>query len=450
MKRPNVVMIVVDSLRADHLGCYGYHRDTSPHLDALAAESTRFTQMLAPGIPTTPAFTTLFTGLHPYRHGVLSHGGDMLLDSKVLTLPQAAQQAGYKTVGIDNLVVQGNGRGSWFARGFDFYSAFSYQPFGQQSTQLVDRTLRFLDECKNEDFLLFLHLWDPHSPYAPPPPFDTMHYDGASTPPQHLQEIKSLAPQYYESFLGDMKFEKPDDFDWIMAQYDGEVSYADQQIGRILDHVRVLNLWDETIVVVMSDHGECFGEGGFWFDHHGLYDANLRVASIWRVPGQEAKQCDDFVSTQSVFATLSELCGWPAGDEYSVGAPSFAPALRGESSCSLEGFVAVECSRQASLAWRTPRWKLIVPIAKNSHGETVPDFYGDARDDKVLLFDLENDSAELCDVAGEFLQVRDDLLAKLNAWREIEKEKNGRRDLILETPLGLPFEEFMERLAKRK
>lgn len=450
MARLNVLLIVVDSLRADHLGCYGYAKNTSPQLDALAREGTLFTQHFAPGIPTTPAFTTLFSGLHPYRHGVLSHGGDMLLAPEVLLLPQLAQRAGYVTVAVDNLAVQGNGRGSWFTRGFDYYSAFSYQPFGRQSEELTDRTLRFLTEFRDENLFLFLHLWDPHTPYAPPAPFDTLHYEGASTPPEKLRHIKTLAPEYYDAFLGDMKFEKPDDFDWIIAQYDGEISYADAQIGRIIEQVKALNLWEETAIVVMSDHGECFGEGGFWFDHHGLYDANLRVASIWRVPGTKSQQCDDFVSTQDVLPTLCELCEWPLPEE-AISERSFASALRGGSTpAARELFVGVECSRQASLCVRTEKWKLIVPISKNARGEAVVDFYGQQRDEKILLFDLQNDPHELRDVSAEYSGVRDDLLAQLHQWRTAEKMRNSGRDLILETPLGLPFEEFMERLRSRQ
>lgn len=453
----NVLMVVVDSLRADHLGCYGYNKNTSPNIDALAKEGTVFTRAFAPGIPTTPAFTTLLTGLHPYRHGVLSHGGDMLLDTDIFMLPELAQAAGYTTIAVDNLTVQGNGRGSWFSRGFDFYSAFAYQPFGTQSTQLADRTIRFLNDFQEEKFFLFLHLWDPHSPYSPPAPFDSMHYEGPNTPPAQLQDIQALAPEYYESFLGDMKFKKPDDFDWIMAQYDGEISYADQQIGRIFDHLKTLNLWDDTIILVMSDHGECFGEGGFWFDHHGLYDANLRVTSIWRVPGQEAstigKQCDDFVSTEDVFPTLCHLCEWPLPADYEAEYPltgqDITGSLTGESVPDREVFIGVECTRQASLCVRTPQWKLIVPIGKNAVGETVPDFYGNARAENVLLFNLQNDPSETKDVSAEHADVCSDLLRKLDEWRENEKQLNEGHDLILETPLGLPFDEFMGRLSNR-
>lgn len=445
-RHPNVLLIVVDSLRADHLGCYGYHKNTSPCLDKLASEGTLFTRTFAPGIPTTPAFTTLFTGLHPYRHGILSHGGDALVEKGVEMLPELARKAGYTTIAVDNLVVQGNGRGSWFSRGFDYYSAFTYQPFGEQDAQLADRAIRFLNDYHEEKFFLFLHLWAPHTPYAPPKPYDTMHYDGEKSP-EKLREIKSLAPEYYDAFLGDMKFAKPDDFDWIMAQYDGEISFADAQIGRILDHLDSLGRRDDTIVVVMSDHGECFGEGGFWFDHHGLYDANLRVSSIWRVPGKESAENDDFISTEDILPTLCELCDWPLPDGGSTG--KHIAALTGGDE-RRENLIGVECSRQASLCWRTEKWKLIVPIERDASGEVVPDFYGEPRSGEIQLFDLENDPEESHNVAAENSAICTELLGKLEEWRNWEKAGRGGRDLILATPLGLPYDEFMGRLTTRK
>src|SRR5690606_34164198 len=125
-------------------------------------------------------------------------------------------------------------------------------------------------------------------------------------------------------------------------------------------------------------------------------------------------------------------------------------SLRGGSTPARESFIGVECSRQASLCVRTEKWKLIVPVGKNAHGETVPDFYGKARDEKILLFDLKNDPQEMRDVSAEYSDVRDELLAKLNRWREDEKLMNGGRDLILETPLGLHYDEFMGRLTARQ
>src|SRR3712207_2083596 len=156
-KPPNIVIVAIDSLRADHLGCYGYGKPTSPAIDALAESSIVFDQAIAAAIPTMPSFTTLYTGLHSYRHGIVSHVGRRRLAEHIELLPQLARERGYVTAACDNLVVQGEGRGSWFARGYDHYSGFLYQPFGDQSTHITDRALSLIDEYVDQPLFLFLH-----------------------------------------------------------------------------------------------------------------------------------------------------------------------------------------------------------------------------------------------------------------------------------------------------
>ena len=483
----NTVLFVIDSLRADHLGCYGYGKNTSPHLDELARDSVVFENAFAPGIPTTPAFTTLMTGLHPYRHGVVAHGGDALLSPDVRMLAQCAREAGLITIAVDNLVVQGNGRGSWFARGFDFYSAYTYRPFSNQVEDICDRALRFIREYSRQPFFLFVHLWDPHSPYGPPPPYDTLHYDRDSdeTVPQ-MADVRALAPDYYEGFLSDMKLRRPDDYKWIMAQYDGEISYVDAQIGRVLAELKSLDSWDETAVIAMADHGEAFGEGGLHFDHHGLYDAVLRVPLIWRQPNLAPARRTQTISTEDIFPTLCDLNGWPKtekdapvahesrdengaranADSASENAPreysqrelfaptgeSFAPLLRGdEAARSFAGrgvIIGVESTRQASLCWRTSKWKLILPVTHDARGEVLPDFYGDERAPQPQLYDLENDPHETRDVSREYSQVRDELLEKLLRWRAAEVARRGGDDPAM-SGLGLPYDEFMAKVLSR-
>ena len=442
----NVILVAIDSLRADHLGCYGYDLPTSSHMDALAQQSVLFERAFAAGIPTMPSFTTLMTGLHPYRHGVLAHLTNRRVGPDVFTLAQMAKRAGFATAGIDNLAVQGGGRAAWMARGFDYYSGFLFQPFTPQSEELVSRAISFMDELAGRDFFLFLHLWDPHTPYGPPKPFDTMHYRPGHS--RHsMDEVKSIAPDYYEAFVADMKLQKPDDYDWIIAQYDGEISYVDTQIGRLTAHLKEQGLWDDTIFVLMSDHGEAFGEGGFHFDHHGLYDAVLRVALTMRVPETAPLRSDAFVSTEDIFPTLCELAGWPLPD-YELTGASFVGALQGEKTARKEIF-AVEATRQASLALRTDKWKLIQPLVADKNGAPLPDFHGHARDASPLLFDLENDAAETTNVADEQPAVFGELSARLTelhadavAWR--------RGDDPALDGLTLPVDSFLKRIEKRK
>jgi len=447
MSRPNVVLVAIDSLRADHLGCYGYDKPTSPHIDALAAESVVFDRAFAPGIPTMPSFTTLLSGLHPYRHGITAHSSDQRLNEAVVMMPQLAKEAGYVTIGIDNLVVQGSGRGAWFARGFDFYSGFLYKPFSDQSEQLTERALNFIEDYKDDPFFLFMHLWDPHSPYGPPPPYDTLHYSPQPAPETSLAEVKALAPEYYEAFLGDMNLRIPDDYAYVVAQYDGEISYVDAQIGRIVGHLKARGLWDNTILILMSDHGECFGEGNVYFDHHGLYDAVLRVALLCRAPGGTAARRDAVVSTEDILPTIMEWCGWQRPD-YPLTGESFAPIWRGEKSAGRDCIIGVESTRQASLCWRTSQWKLIHPIVCDARGESLPDIYGNPRDPRCLLFDLQNDPHERHDVSRQWPEVCDHLARQLTAWRRDEVEMRGGHDPVLDG-LSLAYEDFMARLTSR-
>ncbi|MES2465047.1 MAG: sulfatase [Armatimonadota bacterium] len=453
MTRPNVVIIAIDSLRASHLGCYGYDKPTSPHIDALARESVVFDRAFAPGIPTMPSFTTLLSGLHPYRHGITAHSSGQRLSEAIVPLPQIAHQGGYVTIGIDNLAIQGNGRGSWFSRGFDYYSGYLYKPFSNQSEQIADRALRFITDFKEKPFLLFVHLWDPHTPYGPPPPFDTLHYDAANPDPNAptLAEVKAISPEYYEAFLGEMKLNHPDDYNDVVAQYDGEISYVDTQVERILAHLKAAGVWENTIVVLMSDHGECFGEGNVYFDHHGLYDAVLRVALMCHVPGGLSGRSNAIVSTEDILPTLMELCGWNGPAEYALTGRSFAPALReGEAFSGRERIIGVESSRQASVCLRTEKWKFILPITEDARGNPLPDIYGQPRDPRPLLFDLENDPEEKHDVGSEFPDVITSLSCELADWRADEVMWRGGDDPLLENGLSLGFDAFMTRLRARQ
>ena len=442
----NLVLVVVDSLRASHLGCYGYGKDTSPHLDALARESLVLDNLIAPAIPTMPSFTTLLTGLHPYKHGIVAHGGEARLAPEVLTLAQVAKNSGAVTVGIDNLAIQGSGRGSWFSRGFDYYSGYLYQPFSTQSAQLVERAQTFLEEFEARKFFLFMHLWDPHSPYGPPKEYAEKHYHPDGRGREKLAAIEALAPDYYEAFLDDFKLRQRDDFDWIMAQYDGEISYVDSQIERILSTLKAQNHWEDTVVAVLADHGECFGEGDFWFDHHSLYDATLKLAGLFHVPGANPGRCNTLLSQEDIFPTLCELCGYDTPQD--VTGHSFAPLFRGRSVPGHTEIFAVESSRQASLAIRTPQWKLILPVTTGANGEILPDFYGQPRNPASQLFDLVNDPAESTDVSIQHPAILAELQAKLRTWHQDAVAARHGDDPV-KNGLSLGYDEFMAKVCKR-
>ena len=448
--QPNIVIIAIDSLRADHLGCYGYPLPTSPAIDALARESVVFDRAFAAGIPTMPSFTTLYTGLHPYRHGIVAHSGMRSLSRRIRMLPQLAQQRGYLTAAVDNLAVQGDGRGNWFARGYDHYAGFVYKPFSAQSAWITDRARLFMERAASERELplfLFLHYWDPHSPYGPLPPYDTMHYTPGSGPVD-LRDVHAIAPDYYAAFLDDMRLRHPDDYAYVVAQYDGEISQVDAQVGRVMAALKEQGLWENTILLLLGDHGEAFGEDNFYFDHHGLYDAVTRIPLLLHVPGLDPGRIDTLLSTEDLLPTLCDLAALPL-PPYSLTGVSARPLLEGTAPRVRDRVVLAESSRQASLALRTERWKLIVPITADASGRPLPDVYGRPRCPDPLLFDLEHDPHEQRNLSRERPDLLETLRRDLERWRAETAAATGEPDPIQAQGLSLPYDYFMSRLQAR-
>jgi arylsulfatase A-like enzyme len=447
-KLPNIVIVAIDTLRADHLKCYGYSKVTAPEIDALASESIVFDSAIAAAIPTMPSFTTLNTGLHPYQHGIVAHIGQRSLSEDILFLPQLAKQRGYVTVACDNLVVQGEGRGSWFARGYDHYSGFLYKPFSNQSSKLTDRAIRFLRQYADHPLFLFMHYWDPHTPYGPQPPYDTLHYEPGSGPVD-MAEVRRIQPEYYDAFVGDMHLRYPNDYAYIVAQYDGEISQVDAQVGRLIQAIKAQGVWDNTIFILMADHGECFGEGNFYFDHHGLYDAVTRLALLFHLPGNDARRIRALVSSEDIFPTLADLVGLTQ-PPYPLTGTSLLPLLNGTAEEVRPYVVSAESTRQASLALRTPAWKVIQSITEDSEGRLLPDFYGRPRSAAPLLFDLRSDPTEQHDLSHEQPDKLVEMFSLLQSWREEMARTTGQPDPIQSHGLSLPYAQFMERMFGRK
>ena len=444
MPTPNIIIIAVDTLRADHLGCYGYARPTSPNIDALARTSVRFERAFAAAIPTMPSFTAMLTGVHPYRSGVVSHIGTHPLASHYRTLPQLAQAAGYTTVGLDNLVTQGDGRGTHFARGYDHYVGFTYRPFSDQSRWLTDRAIELAGANAADPLLLFIHYWDPHTPYGPLPPYDTLHYTPGSGA-YDLRDVIARSPEYYAGFLADMKLKIPDDYAYVVAQYDGEISQVDAQIGRLLDGLRATGVLDHSIVVLVGDHGEAFGEGDFHFDHHGLYDAVTRVPLLIDAPGIAPRAVASLASSDDLLPTIAELAGIPL-PAYPLTGVSLVPTLADDTPAR-QFVVTTENTRQCSIAYRTTEWKLILPIVADAAGAPIPDFYGEPRDPQPLLFEMGAAAGESTNRAAERPAVLAALLDSLSDWRRATLA--GAPDPLLTQPLTLSMATFMERVIRR-
>jgi arylsulfatase A-like enzyme len=382
--------VAIDTLRADHVSAYGYDRLTSPHLDRLAAEGVLFENHFAPHIPTHPGFTTLFTGKDAFSHQRVRLGGEVLPDSTIKTLAQLLQEAGYLTAAVDNLP-------DWFRQGFQRYETYSWPwPMapgeGWRRAEVVnERALPLLDSLAVEaqggrPFFLFLHYWDPHTPYLPPPPFQGMFYGGGEKDPAHLDGPHSMrGPFGFEVFNEYFKAwidEAVTDTRYVAAEYDALIAYVDTALAQVWQRLEHHGLDGSTLVVITSDHGEVLDDHPCWFDHHGLYDANVRVPLILRHPGRlpAGRRVSGFVRHQDQAPTILEHVGLgEIAAREGMDGGSALPLVHGPASRSRRGLTnavyLTENTWMRKRGWRTREWKLIDGMEPDIHGFPLLELY---------------------------------------------------------------------------
>lgn len=276
--RPNVLLVSIDSLRSDHLGAYGYTRDTSPTIDRLANDGVLFEEAISASSWTLPAHMSLLTATPPERHGVVRH--DRRLRDEAVTLAEVLRDEGYVTAGFVAGPYLKDVYG--YGQGFDVYDQSAVRDGieshkGVTGPRLTELVLETLDRTHEEGapFFVFLHMWDVHYDYNPPPPYDTMfdpEYDGPITGENFIHGAQ---------YAPDMAAR---DLEHVLALYDGEIRYTDAHLGRILDRLQDKGLLDDTVVVVTSDHGEEFFEHGRKGHGDTLFDETIRVPLVIRYP----------------------------------------------------------------------------------------------------------------------------------------------------------------------
>ncbi|HET7746899.1 MAG TPA: sulfatase [Vicinamibacteria bacterium] len=283
--RPNVLFVTVDTLRADHCSAYGYRRTTTPRLEALAGEGTRFETAYAPMPTTAPSHATMFTALLPRSHGVLKNGQP--LGPGPRTLAEVLHAAGYRTAAFVSAAPVDRHAG--LGRGFDEYDDVPSERTGEVTRRRAEAWLArhgYLrpraDRHDERPFFVWVHLYDPHSPYLPPPAY------AARFP---------SAPSASE-------LEKAVD------AYDGEVRFADAQVGALVHHLDQAGRASQTLVVVTADHGEGLMDHGIMGHGLSLYEETLRVPLVFRWPGTlPAKRVTEPVQLVDLAPTISELAG---------------------------------------------------------------------------------------------------------------------------------------------
>ena len=349
---PNVVLLSIDTLRADHLGCYGYERDTSPNIDKLLERGVIFENAISGAPWTLPSYGTLFTGRYPSSHRagvrpVLNElwGSDKCgeplemslaprarqtrtLAKRYVTLAEALRDQGYRTAGLVNNPFLHPSRD--IDQGFERYAWYQHT-----ADDGVDEALTWIDEQAGVPFFLFLHLMDPHMPYAPPEPFDE-RFSG-----QKLTEVDAAYPWT----LGHLRAD-PNPESWkqlLIDMYDGEIAYTDQEVGRFVAELERRGLMDNTILILHSDHGEEFWDHGSYEHGHSLHKELLHVplAIVYPKSIPAGTRVSARVRTADVYPTVLDLLGLPpeigelewgrlAGDGATLNARSLMPWVTGE------------------------------------------------------------------------------------------------------------------------
>ena len=413
-KQPNILIIGVDSLRADHLSCYGYPRLTSPHIDQLASQGTLFENTFSAHIPTTSGYTSMMSGFDVFSSQVvaLRHKGPVR--PEITMLSELLKGEGYNTtcVGLT---------GNPSSRGFDTY--IDYRAWGSweegRSHKAQELNREFIPELDrlcdaDEPFFALLRHMDPHAPYLPPEPFERMFYHGDELDPANKSMEPVMAFKPFRDFLASWMPPGITDKDYVIAQYDGAIAYMDAAIKTIITYLESRGILDDTIVVLNADHGETLYEHECWFDHHGLYDSNLHVPLIIRYPSKvpAGRRVKGYNQHKDLMPTLLELAG--VDSDIAFDGRSLMGMVADDVPSHESEIYITECTWMRKHGWRTPQWKLIRALEPDFHFKPP-----------VELYNLVEDPQETLDVADQHPDVVEALTHRMDAWIAKREAETG-------------------------
>lgn len=432
-----VLYIDCDTLRPDHLGCYGYPRNTSPNIDAVAGDAVIFDRYYCSDAPCLPSRAALMTGKFGFHTGVVNHGGlmaDMRLDGTDrdftdrnggCNLPYVYRRAGMYTASISTFPERHSAW--WFNAGFQ--EMHNVGKGGMESTEEVTPVaLSWLRQNKDrEDWFLHVHYWDPHTPFRAPESFgnpfadvplaqswitqEVLREHQALAGPHTAQEVNmyddSTNPKFprHPGRLDNMA-----DVKRLIDGYDCGVRYMDDNIGMLLQELREQGIYDDVAIVVSADHGENIGELGIYSEHGTADEATTHIPLIVKWPGmQKNVHVSGLHYNVDFLPTMTDLMegAKPAGEYRAQGydGESFLPALEGTDCMGREYLVVSQCAHVCQRAVRFDRWIYI---------RTYHDGYH--LFDTEMLFDLENDVHETVNLAKDRTEVCRQAVYYLDQW----------------------------------
>ncbi len=432
-RSPNVLLIVLDTQRADHLSAYGYERPTSPNLEALAVEGVLFERAHANSSWTLPSHATLFTEKRLVEH----RAGEIrrpYLDGRFPTLAEVLRLRGYATAGFVGNIFW-CGRQTGLQRGFlhyeDFYGspgdAFARTALGRRiayeglprfglidvpgrkyAAEINDDFLGWVDRNRDRPFFAFVNYFDVHGPYLPPPPFAGRFTDAADAGRRSVKEIQLGA------LTGDITVPGLGELEQLVGTYDESIAYLDAQLGRLFEQLERRGVLDETLVIVTSDHGESFGEHELMYHGHSLYHEQTHVPLVLRYPGvvPSNTRISTPVGLERIPATVMEVVG---SKEHPFTAPSLSENWHGGDGDG--GLVVTEVARRSTVPYSWPssrgwsrsvitdRWQLIV---RESGDTELYDVVSD-RSERHNLAETEEGRVVVVDLRGRLDRVLPDL-----------------------------------------
>jgi arylsulfatase A-like enzyme len=412
--QPNVVLITIESLRTDHVGCYGGARPTTPALDALAQEGMLYERAHSVTSWTLASHASLFTGLYPSVHRAdrpLSR-----LDEHHQTLAELLAGAGYQCGGVVS--------GPYLRRPHGLQQGFSFwdeRPSSLDMTESHDNVTspamlegleRFLARVDpDRPFFLFAYFWDPHFDYLPPAPYDRTFVEPTDEPID-LHDYEAEEPVHAGI--------RPEQLAYVRSQYDGEIRWTDEHLARLFARLRERGAWDDTLVIVTADHGEGFFEHGAKGHKHDVYEESVHVPLIVKYPGAGPRGRDDrLVSLVDVLPTVLDVTG-TADPVARAGRSLLAPPEPGRAVFLelLELWYIHQPGQPEAQEERT--WFSV--LSGNHKLVFVP------REERRELYDLASDPRETHDLAASEPERAQALMQELERWRvgELERAREYR------------------------
>jgi len=421
----NLILISIDTLRADHLGIYGYERPTSPHLGQLASEGILFENFIHNGGGTLPSHLTMLTGVSPVTHGI--HPGNAVrLEDERITLAEQLGSAGYATAAFTD--------GGWMSRKFGFDQGFDVYDdtvVNGHFAATLPKARRWIEGHREKPFFLFLHTYDVHSewkrlPYDCPGDFPTLYngdydgdFDGCRSGDCAAKLLAAVNTAIAAGRVPPFEAFQPDDVEYIKSLYDGCINYADERIGELVEFLKSLGIYDETVIAITSDHGEEFQDHGRFLHDQGGYEEFVRLTLIVRLPHSRFgdTRVPHLAAMIDLMPTLLAILDVPVGDQ--AQGSSLVPSIADDR--------AVRRSVHVYSVLRTDRWKYFRDAKELYDLEADPQEVNNVYDEQPKL--LERLDAQLTAVLNEDFRAADSFRRMVAGGEAVELTEEERRNL---------------------